>query len=85
MIINFNLMYFDEKLLTMISDRKLIAKRYLRGLFIIDFISILPYDDITLATGSKANLKILRIVIVRPAKLLEFSDRAASLRGLRTR
>ena len=71
MIINFNLMYFDEKLLTMISDRKLIAKRYLRGFFIIDFISILPYDDITLATGSKANLKILRIVrIVRLAKLL---------------
>lgn len=71
MILNFNLMYFDEKLLTMISDRKLIAKRYLRGFFIIDFISILPYDDITLATGSKANLKILRIVrIVRLAKLL---------------
>ena len=71
LIINFNLMYFDEKLLTMISDRKLIAKRYLRGFFIIDFISILPYDDITLATGSKANLKILRIVrIVRLAKLL---------------
>ena len=71
MIINFNLMYFDEKLLKMISDRKLIAKRYLRGFFIIDFISILPYDDITLATGSKANLKILRIVrIVRLAKLL---------------
>ena len=64
-------MYFDEKLLQMISDRKLIAKRYLRGFFIIDFISILPYDDITLATGSKANLKILRIVrIVRLAKLL---------------
>lgn len=71
MILNFNLMYFDEKLLTMISDRKLIAKRYLRGFFIIDFVSILPYDDITLATGSKANLKILRIVrIVRLAKLL---------------
>lgn len=71
MILNFNLMYFDEKLLQMISDRKLIAKRYLRGFFIIDFISILPYDDITLATGSKANLKILRIVrIVRLAKLL---------------
>lgn len=71
MILNFNLMYFDEKLLKMISDRKLIAKRYLRGFFIIDFISILPYDDITLATGSKANLKILRIVrIVRLAKLL---------------
>ena len=71
MILNFNLMYFDEKRLQMITDRKMIAKRYLKGFFIIDFISILPYDDITLATGSKANLKILRIVrIVRLAKLL---------------
>ena len=78
MILNFNLMYFDEKRLQMITDRKMIAKRYLKGFFIIDFISILPYDDITLATGSKANLKILRIVRIVDRHAMPLSNQKDS-------
>lgn len=69
--LNFNLMYFSEKQMKMISTRKEVALNYLKGFFIIDFMSILPYDDISTATGGGGNLKILRVVrIARLAKLL---------------
>lgn len=70
--LNFNLMYFSDKQMKMVTRRRDVAVNYLRGFFIIDFISILPYDDISTATGGGGgNLKILRVVrIFRLAKLL---------------
>jgi hypothetical protein len=64
-------MYFNEMQMKMIAKRKDVAMNYLKGFFIIDFLSILPYDNISTATGSGGNLKILRVIrIARLAKLL---------------
>ena len=69
--LNFCLMYYDPREQKMISDRRKVAKRYLRGFFLIDLVSVMPYDDITRMTGGSSNLKILRVVrIIRLAKLL---------------
>jgi hypothetical protein len=38
------------------------CKPLFRGFFLIDLVSIMPYDDISTATGGGANLKILRVV-----------------------
>ena len=45
-IIIFNSSYFDEDYET-VTDRKLIAKKYLKGWFAIDFFAIFPFDFFT--------------------------------------
>ena len=42
-IYNFNTWYEDEDL-NEVLDRKLITKRYIKGWFMIDVVSILPFD-----------------------------------------
>ena len=42
-IVIFNSSYYDEDY-TIITDRKLIAKQYLKGWFTIDFFAIFPFD-----------------------------------------
>ena len=60
MIINFFLAYFDDEELTWIVSKRKIAVRYLSGWFIIDIVSIFPFDMVF--TGG-TNLRALRIVI----------------------
>ena len=68
MFINFFLAYFDDEALQWIVSKRLIAIRYLSGWFIIDFVSIFPFDY--LVPGG-SNLRALRIVrLLRLAKLL---------------
>ena len=68
MIINFFLAYFDDEELTWIVSKRKIAVRYLSGWFIIDIVSIFPFDMVF--TGG-TNLRALRIVrLLRLAKLL---------------
>lgn len=58
MLLQFNMAYNSSSHMTIIiTDRWKIAKRYLRGSFIIDFISILPYDSLP---GGVSELKALR-------------------------
>ena len=48
-----------------------VAKRYLQGWFIIDFVSVLPFDIIGMAANSDdaSQLKVLRVI--RVARLLK--------------
>merc|ERR1719456_1066046 len=46
-----------------IRDRKTIIKRYLQGWFILDLVSILPFDVLALVyTGTPPQLRAVRIV-----------------------
>ena len=59
---NFNLIYLDEEAAngTYVTDRRKIIDRYLRGFFVIDLVSIIPYHEMD-AGGLKA-LKLLRLL-----------------------
>ncbi|GAQ82342.1 potassium channel [Klebsormidium nitens] len=46
MLINFNLMFFDNEKSVWISKRKTIAARYLRTSFTTDFLAVFPFDVI---------------------------------------
>ena len=46
LLINFRTTYISDKSGLEITDSKSIAITYLKGWFIVDFISILPYDQI---------------------------------------
>lgn len=70
--VNFFLGYYDENEATMIWDHKRIINKYLKGWFIIDLVSILPFDTVALALDSPelSNLKILRVIrLLRLIKL----------------
>lgn len=78
-LVNFNMIYKDAEG-SMINDRYRIAARYFRSWFIIDFVSIIPFDLIALfhtddgassASSSATNLKMIRLVkLLRLLKLL---------------
>mmetsp|Transcript_29358 Transcript_29358/g.95665 ORF Transcript_29358/g.95665 Transcript_29358/m.95665 type:complete len:662 (+) Transcript_29358:116-2101(+) len=75
LLINFNLIMYDEDENKFIADRAVVARTYVSGFFIIDVVSILPFDEIGMATGGSpqdaAKLRVLRVVrIFRLAKLL---------------
>uniref|UniRef100_A0A061SEQ6 Voltage-gated ion channel superfamily n=1 Tax=Tetraselmis sp. GSL018 TaxID=582737 RepID=A0A061SEQ6_9CHLO len=73
MIIQFNLIYHDASTNAWVTDRRRIARRYLMGPFLIDFLSIIPFDTVgmVLEDGSIQKLKIFRIVrLLRLVKLL---------------
>mmetsp|Transcript_28338 Transcript_28338/g.92542 ORF Transcript_28338/g.92542 Transcript_28338/m.92542 type:complete len:888 (-) Transcript_28338:70-2733(-) len=72
LLINFNLQYYDPHLARMETRRHVISKHYLRGWFMIDLISLLPYDILNLTgAGEFSNLRVLRIIrLMRLAKLL---------------
>ena len=71
--VNFNLAYFDEEASMWIVKKRKIARRYLTSWFVIDIVSILPFDSLGLVIESDSiqQLKVLRIVrLLRLIKLL---------------
>jgi len=47
MVVSFNVAFYRNGVL--LTDRKILAKRYLKSIFIIDLISIIPFTEISLA------------------------------------
>jgi|EP00505_MAST-04D_sp_SCG-Rhode-Island_P002951 potassium voltage-gated channel Eag-related subfamily H protein 7 len=69
MVFNFFMAYFDDDELMWIASHTKIARRYLGGWFLIDFVSIFPFDYVFPAGGD--SLKALRVIrLLRLAKLL---------------
>lgn len=70
MILQFFLMPQDENG-RYIKNQREVAMRYLKGWFIIDFVSVLPFDVIGMAADSDdaSQLKVLRVI--RVARLLK--------------
>ena len=62
MCFNFNLIYLDEVAAngSYVTDRGRIVRRYLRGFFVVDLMSIIPYHEMD-AGGLKV-LKLLRLL-----------------------
>jgi potassium voltage-gated channel Eag-related subfamily H protein 7 len=80
MIKTFFVSYFDEKRQEWISDHGVIAKRYLKFWFLIDLVSIMPFDMMSFFTSNEAleNAKGARLIrLLRLLKLLRI------LRGAR--
>lgn len=50
-VFNFFLMFYDEDSGRWVYDKSIIAKRYLRGWFLIDIVSIIPFDVISAVSG----------------------------------
>ena len=59
LILNFFSAYHDQEL-NLIDDRKTIAKRYLKGWFLVDFFSILPISLITRSGDYNSLARIAR-------------------------
>jgi hypothetical protein len=74
LVLNFSLIYFDEKTQGYVTDRTKVISRYLRGFFIVDLVSITPFKELSQLAGGGGggnNFKLIRIVrIIRLAKLL---------------
>jgi len=73
LVMNFNLIYLDEASNTFITNRWKISGRYVRGFFLIDLLSVMPFDSIgmLLGGGDEKQIKILRIIrLLRLLKLL---------------
>ena len=51
-IITFFTAYFDEKLMHLVIDKKVIAKKYLKFWFWMDLLSIIPFDRIFMEANS---------------------------------
>ena len=62
LLFNFNLMYADDgaSVGLYVTDRRRIARRYLRGFFVVDLLSVIPYHEMEMG-GLKA-LKLLRLL-----------------------
>ena len=78
-VLNFNLIYFDDKKQGFVTDRKIVVSTYLRGFFLIDLVSITPFKELSMVAGGGGGggggggdkYKLIRIVrIVRLTKLL---------------
>ena len=73
LFINFFLSYPDPETQQDVVSHKRIAKHYLTGWFVIDFVSILPCDSIGLVMDSSdiSQLKIMRVLrLLRLFKLM---------------
>jgi len=71
MVFQFLLPVTDAESGTQIRDLGEIAKRYIRGWFIIDIVSIFPFDTLALLLNTSGKLKIFRVIrLARLAKLL---------------
>ncbi|KDO19883.1 hypothetical protein SPRG_14726 [Saprolegnia parasitica CBS 223.65] len=64
MLLRFFLVYFDANNNMWITDAKLIVYHYLRGWFLIDFVSVLPFNTIGLMVTAPAlgRLRFMRIL-----------------------
>lgn len=83
LIMNFNLAYFERTGgRTLVTDRNDIASSYLGGWFMIDLISIIPFEMVGVLVDSAmlSSLKILRILrLLRLFKLIKILRSAAIL------
>jgi len=77
MVLNFFIAVLDPKTNHYVYDRGYIAKKYFRTWFIIDLVSIVPFDAlyIALGSGALARLTVLRTLrLVRLLKLARMSQ-----------
>ena len=77
-LLRFLVGYFSNG--TLITDRSLIRRRYLRGMFIPDLLTLIPLDLLALGVGTKVRwyqtLTLLRLNrILRVIRLLSFFGR----------
>lgn len=90
MVLQFFVAYYDESLGgILVKSRSLIAQRYLRGWFLIDFVSLLPFDlinSLDTSAGSLNFLKSLRLLrllklfrVIRASRILARWEAAAVL------
>ena len=70
-VINFRLAFLDKKEGSFVLDKKKIIRHYVRGWFMLDAVSLIPWDLIELLSGSGGNLKVLRLLkILKLTKLV---------------
>ena len=62
MVISFNVAVYRNGVL--LTDRKILAKKYLRLIFIIDLISIIPFDEIALAIAGLNGARYMQNPVV---------------------
>ena len=75
--VNFNSAMENESY-QIIDDRKMIARHYLRGWFLIDFISVIPVEHIWRANASNLP-SFLRIIKIGKVQLLVKVSRLARI------
>ena len=80
-IFNFLTAYTDKATDIMITDRKLIAKRYLKGFFLIDLIATIPFGTILQASPMAIANKMGKLG--RLPKMIRFAKAARLLKLLR--
>ncbi|PWA40679.1 STELAR K+ outward rectifier [Artemisia annua] len=72
-ILHFFIAYRDTQTYKMVSNRNLIAARYLKSHFLFDILACMPWDNIYRASGRKEEVRYLLLLrLVRVRKLLEF-------------
>ena len=72
--INFNTAFFDEREERIVEDRRRIALRYLKGWFVIDLLSTVPFDRIFALFGGGAGLRSLKLIrVLRLVRLLKLA------------
>jgi potassium voltage-gated channel Eag-related subfamily H protein 7 len=72
MLRSFFTAYEDKVSNVLISSNKMIIKNYLRTWFFIDFVSIIPFDTLTLVIGPKF-AKVKAIKVIRLLRLLKLA------------
>ncbi|KAL8200265.1 hypothetical protein R6Q57_011604 [Mikania cordata] len=75
-ILQFFIAYRDTQTYKMVSNRNLIAVRYLKSHFLFDILACMPWDNIYRASGRKEEVRYLLLIrLVRVRKVLEFFSR----------
>ena len=70
--INMRLPYRDRRTGVLVLDSKAIIKRYLKSWFLVDLISVIPFEFITLSVGRGSDLEQLQLLrIIRLFRLLK--------------
>jgi hypothetical protein len=68
---NFFLAYESRETQTLIKDLALIRHRYMHGWFAIDFLSIIPFDMITIVADNDKMARMKTVKIIRLLRLLK--------------
>ena len=70
--VNFFLAFYDEdKGSMLVKSNYLIARHYLRGWFLVDFLSVIPYEEALLAVGQRGFNGLTAIRLIRLLRLLK--------------
>lgn len=87
MVIQFFLMYpkSTQYGTTYVSSRKAIVKHYLKGWFLCDLLSILPYDFVGMIVGDDPNAAkdLSQLKVIRVVRLVRLLKLARLFRGMR--